>query len=168
MRAATREVRAGEAAAGRPRGQVRVWFAAALIGLLAVTLSSCGSSTDSRTDGATNRAADSSITNGIAVGHEAFQALASEPDAVVLDVRTPQEFAAGHLPDAVNLDVEAADFAGRIAELDKTKPYAVYCHSGNRSAGAVQQMLQAGFTHVNDLEGGIVAWQAAGGQVVTP
>ncbi|MDO8120444.1 rhodanese-like domain-containing protein [Isoptericola sp. b490] len=98
---------------------------------------------------------------------QAFAERAATPGVVVLDVRTPQEFAAGHLPGAINVDVEAPDFATRIAQLDTSVPYAVYCHSGNRSAAAMQQMAAAGFTDLADLAGGITAWAQAGGTIVT-
>ena len=80
---------------------------------------------------------------------------------------SPAEFAAGHLAGAVNIDVQAATFAQKIAALDHSKNYAVYCHSGNRSQAAKASMQRAGFAHVFDLAGGIQAWQSAGGDVVT-
>lgn len=69
---------------------------------------------------------------------------------VLLDVRTPDEFAAGHLQGAVNIDIEDASFADKIAELDKNGHYVVYCRSGRRSAVAVQALKDAGFTDVTD------------------
>ena len=81
---------------------------------------------------------------------------------VVLDVRTAGEFAAGHIQNAINIDVEASDFDANIAKLDKTKEYDVYCHSGRRSGIATQKMVKAGFTKVFNLDGGITAWQSAG------
>lgn len=87
-------------------------------------------------------------------------------DSVILDVRTPEEFAAGHLPDAVNIDVESADFTDRVSGLDETEPTLVYCRTGNRSAAAADQMVELGFSDVTNLEGGIEAWSAAGGKVV--
>jgi phage shock protein E len=89
------------------------------------------------------------------------------PGTVVLDVRTPAEFASGHLPAALNLDIEDPGFAAGIAALDKKGTYAVYCRSGNRSGTALQDMTAAGFTHVYDLEGGIGAWQEMGGPMAT-
>ncbi len=80
---------------------------------------------------------------------------------VVIDVRTPAEYAAGHLPAAVNVNVEGSDFDSQIAALDKSKHYALYCHSGNRSGVAAQKMHDAGFTHVVDLAGGIQTWTGA-------
>jgi rhodanese-related sulfurtransferase len=86
---------------------------------------------------------------------------------VLLDVRTPQEFTAGHLPGARNLDIGASTFDAQLGALDKAVTYAVYCHSGNRSNQALQRMATAGFTHVADLSGGITAWTAAGQQTTT-
>lgn len=98
---------------------------------------------------------------------QAFAARASTPGVVVLDVRTPEEFATGHLPGAINIDVEASDFTDQLASLDKSTAYAVYCHSGNRSAVAMKEMAGEGFTDLADLAGGITAWAQAGGSIVT-
>jgi rhodanese-related sulfurtransferase len=97
----------------------------------------------------------------------AFAAKADTSGTVVIDVRTPSEFAAGHLPKATNIDVEAGDFAQRIASLDKGASYALYCRSGRRSGIALDQMTSAGFTKVVHLAGGISAWTAQGHQLVT-
>ena len=75
-----------------------------------------------------------------------------QPGAVLLDVRRPDEFAQGHLPGAVNMDVTAPDFARRVAALDKTTPTYVYCRSGARSAQAAGQLTKAGFAHVSNLD----------------
>ena len=90
------------------------------------------------------------------------------PDGlVVLDVRTPEEFAEGHLEGAVLVDFYAADFAEQLAALDTDVPYLVYCQSGNRSGQALGVMEQLGFTSVVDVDGGIVAWTDAGLPVTT-
>lgn len=81
---------------------------------------------------------------------------------VVLDVRTPGEFAAGHIENAINIDVEGMTFDSEIAKLDKNVEYALYCHSGRRSAIAAEKMTKAGFNKVANLEGGIISWQSAG------
>lgn len=86
-------------------------------------------------------------------GHAEFQ---------VIDVRTPAEFAGGHLPGATNIDVNGGDFAAQIGKLPKTNTFLVYCHSGNRSAVATAAMEDKGFTRVYDLAGGITAWAQAG------
>jgi len=85
---------------------------------------------------------------------------------VVVDVRTPAEFATGHLEGAVNIDIEASDFAAKIATLDKKAPYFVYCRSGNRSSQAVAQMKKTGFTSVTDGGAMTVAAQTAGRSIV--
>jgi phage shock protein E len=68
--------------------------------------------------------------------------------ARVVDVRTPEEFADGHLEGAVNIDVQADDFADRVGELAREESYVVYCASGNRATGAVETMAGLGFTDV--------------------
>lgn len=97
-------------------------------------------------------------------------AIQTEPpsDLVVLDVRTPEEFESGHLDGAILLDFYEADFATRLADLDPDVPYLLYCRSGNRSGQTIQLMEQLGFTDVADVDGGIVAWGAAGLPTVTP
>ena len=92
----------------------------------------------------------------------AFGERVASDGVVVLDVRTPEEFAAG-----VNVDLESGSFESDITGLDQAAPYAVYCRSGNRSGQAMGIMQDAGFTDVAHLDGGIVAWQEAGGQIVT-
>ncbi len=84
----------------------------------------------------------------------------------VVDVRTPTEFAAGHVEGATNLDLEGGQFSQLIESLPKNEAYLVYCQSGRRSALAADAMVQAGFTNVRDM-GGIADWQAAGLPVVT-
>jgi len=71
----------------------------------------------------------------------------------VVDVRTLAEYAAGHVAGAVNIDVEASDFAERVAELDPEAPYLLYCRSGRRSAIAAEIMAEAGFTDIIDAGG---------------
>ena len=94
-------------------------------------------------------------------------ALAADPSVVVIDVRTPAEFAEGHIARAQVVDVSAADFADQIATFDPSATYLVYCHSGNRSGQAAAIMATLGFSSVYDLDGGIIAWQGAGAPLVT-
>lgn len=100
------------------------------------------------------------------VDPKAFAEAMGQPGAVLLDVRTPAEFAAGHIAKATNLDAQAGDFAQRLAALDKAATYAIYCHSGRRSAVAAEQMRVAGFTKIVDLAGGVTAWTGAGRPLV--
>lgn len=84
------------------------------------------------------------------------------PELVVLDVRTAEEFAEGHLEGATMLDFYQADFADNLAELDRDTPYVLYCRSGNRSGQARTMMADLGFSSVVDVDGGITAWTGAG------
>jgi rhodanese-related sulfurtransferase len=101
------------------------------------------------------------------VDAQAWLQSASQPGVTVIDVRTPAEYAAGHIDGAINIDVEGPIFAAEIDKLDKAGGYALYCHSGRRSLLAADQMTQAGFTKITNLKGGISDLQAAGGVVVT-
>jgi rhodanese-related sulfurtransferase len=96
------------------------------------------------------------------VGVDQFDKLRQQTNTVVLDVRTPKEFAAGHIPGAVNVDWNAADFAAKASALDKSKTYLVHCAVGGRSAKASDKMTALQFTDVYNLEGGIKAWEKAG------
>ncbi len=147
----------------RPRRRLA---ALALAGaLVTVPLAACSSSGSvSVTQGTV---AASAPANGGHLEAADFAAALKRPNTVILDVRTPAEFAQGHLENAVNLDIEGADFINQLGQIDKTKAYAVYCRSGNRSGVALQQMAQLGFTDAYDLKGGIGAWESAGGDVVT-
>jgi phage shock protein E len=76
------------------------------------------------------------------------------PDsATIIDVRTPEEYAEGHLEGAVNLDVQSGRFEEELESLDPDAAYVVYCRTGNRSAAAVATMEASGFTDVTDLGG---------------
>jgi len=77
---------------------------------------------------------------------------------VILDVRTPQEYAEGHLANAANIDFNRSDFAQKIGKLDKSKTYLVYCRSGHRSASAVEIMKSQSFQTIYNLDGGITKW----------
>ncbi len=82
-------------------------------------------------------------------------------DPVVLDVRTPEEFAEGYIPNALNLDFYEPDFKTQVAKLNKEQTYFVYCKAGGRSASAADIMRKEGFKNVIDLDGGITAWEEA-------
>ena len=90
-----------------------------------------------------------------------FDQKRQEKDAVVLDVRTPKEYAEGHVPGAVNLDVHDPKFDQKVADLDKAKTYLVHCASGVRSGAATKKMAGMGFTNLFDFHGGFHAWQNA-------
>jgi rhodanese-related sulfurtransferase len=84
---------------------------------------------------------------------------ASQTPHLLVDVRTAQEFAAGHIAGAVNIDVQT--LPARIRELPTDRPVILYCRSGKRSATAAQILRRAGYNNVRDL-GGILEWSAQG------
>lgn len=88
-------------------------------------------------------------------------------DTVIVDVRTPGEYADGHLDGALNIDVQSATFDAAIAELDPDGSYIVYCRSGNRSAAAIDRMEAAGFTDLVNAGGLQEAADATGIGIVT-
>lgn len=87
------------------------------------------------------------LTVPIAPLPEVRQAL-QQPGAVLLDVRTPEEYAAGHLPGALNLNYRAPDVAEQLARLDPASTYVLYCASGNRSSKTAALLQERGFRHV--------------------
>ena len=86
--------------------------------------------------------------------------LQNDDNAVILDVRTPEEVEEGYIPDAINIDIYLGQgFLDGIEELDKSKNYYVYCRSGNRSRQACALMRNIGIPNAYNLEGGIVEWE---------
>ncbi len=81
----------------------------------------------------------------------------SDPNAVILDVRTPEEEAEGLIPNSIHINIMDQDFPQKALALDKSKTYYIYCRSGGRSATACQFMESNGYTAFN-LSGGIQAW----------
>ena len=79
-----------------------------------------------------------------------------------IDVRTPQEYAGGHIGNAINIDFNSADFKEKINKLDKKARYIVYCRTGVRSAAASEVMAKLGFMDIYNMAGGVSAWEAAG------
>jgi phage shock protein E len=83
-------------------------------------------------------------------------------DILLIDVRTPEEFASGHLENAVNMNYFDSDFDAQLKTLDKNKVVYLYCKSGRRSANAAEKLENMGFVKIYDLEGGTLNWQAKG------
>ena len=88
----------------------------------------------------------------------AFKAKMQDENVVLLDVRTPEEVAAGKIEGALEIDVLADDFEQKIQGLEKDKTYLVYCKAGSRSARACKVMEKAGFQDLYNLKGGYSAW----------
>ena len=87
-----------------------------------------------------------------------FDQLRLEENRVLIDVRTPKEIAEGKVSNAIEIDVKSKNFLQEIKELDKDKPYLVYCRSGKRGKKACQILISEGFSDVVNLDGGYNAW----------
>jgi phage shock protein E len=93
---------------------------------------------------------------------ELEQRISSESAPLILDVRTANEYNAGHLPAAIN--IAHTELPDRLAELpaDRETEIVVHCHSGKRAAIAQTSLEEAGFSNVRHLDGDFIGWQAAG------
>jgi len=91
-----------------------------------------------------------------------FEKRRAKGKAPVLDVRSPEEFAKGHVTGAINADIHSPDFAAKAAQFDKKKPILVNCHLGSRGAIAAAELSRLGFKSVFNLDGGLDAWEKAG------
>jgi rhodanese-related sulfurtransferase len=96
---------------------------------------------------------------------EEFEKLSKDKQNILLDVRTPKEFEAGHIPGATNLDVNQPDFDQRVSALDRDKVHLVYCAAGVRSARACERMSRLGFRRLVDLAPGFKTWEKEGKKV---
>jgi len=151
----------------------RTFIALAGAASLALTIGLSGCSSDS---GATETAAAAEVQGPAApveapaapvrVGVSEFANVITDPSVTIVDVRTPQEFAEGHIEGAVNIPVELPDFMDRVSELDPSGTYAVYCRSGNRSQPAVAGMASIGINGIYELESGTTGWTSEGQPLV--
>lgn len=107
------------------------------------TASSASSSASASSDSTSSGSSSSSGSSG----------QANTAIGTLIDVRTPEEFADGHLKGATNVDFNGPDFAEKISELDKDGEYTLYCRSGRRSGLALEAMKAAGFTKVTNAGG---------------
>ncbi len=142
------------------------FFAHFFLGAIFLTaLSSCqGQSTPERTatsPASTQTEKSASIFRSLEVDGFA-QVITQRTEAQILDVRTPGEFAEGHLVNAHNINVYASDFQSQFAKLDPEKPVMVYCTVGVRSAQAAKVLRQMGFKEIYDLRGGYNQWLRKG------
>jgi len=100
---------------------------------------------------------------------EAFNMIESNrnnPDFVIIDIRTPEGFAAGYIEGAINIDYYSATFEDELDSIDKNKMYLIYCQWGNRSGATLATMEGLKFMEVYDIKSGIEAWLAEGLPVV--
>ncbi len=90
------------------------------------------------------------------------ETLKTTTNAQIIDVRTPQEFAAGHLENAQNIDWLGDNFDANAQKLDKTKPIFIYCKTNNRSSQAAEKLEELGFKNIYNMKGGLLKWDAEG------
>jgi rhodanese-related sulfurtransferase len=133
--------------ADRMRTPLRAIF---VVGLLAgaAVLASCGS---------TAKAVIETVSPA-----DAEAVLADNDDAVLLDIRTPEEYAEARISGSENIDFYDADFAAQLEQLDPDGTYVVYCRSDNRSGQAMETFRDLGFSEVYEMDGGIVNWYESG------
>ena len=102
------------------------------------------------------------VTKVKRVGVEEYDQLRAKTNAVLLDVRSAAEFEKGHVPGAVNIDINSSQFTEKARALDKGKTYLVNCAVGMRSARACKKLETMGFTNLFDLAPGFDGWKQAG------
>jgi len=89
---------------------------------------------------------------------KAAELMEKNPAIVVIDVRTPGEFATGHIKGSINIDFKADNFEEELNTLDKAKTYLVHCRSGGRSSSSLNIFSKLGFKHIIHLDGGMMDW----------
>lgn len=149
------------------RGPRRTALVVAVVGSFA--LAACGGSADEPAAEAADASATATAADRPAYGLVSTAdaaRLAVDPEVVVIDVRTPEEFAEGHIEGATLIDINSPTFGDAIDALDRDANYLVYCRSDNRSGQAVAIMQQVGFERLWDMDGGVVAWSAEGRPLV--
>jgi rhodanese-related sulfurtransferase len=99
-------------------------------------------------------------------GYDLIQKNKNNPNFVILDIRTPEEFESGYIEGAININYHSDTFVEDLDKLDKNKTYFVYCRTGRRSGDAVGIMTKQGFREIYRINGDIVKWKAAGLPVV--
>ncbi len=130
--------------------------------LLSLSVAAVADAADAKADKKPASAEKKESTRFKNIDAAEFEKLRADKKNVVLDVRTQKEFEAGHIPGAVNIDVNAPDFPEKVARLEKNKTYLVHCGAGVRSAKACDTMSHLAFPKLYNLEGGFKAWETAG------
>ena len=86
----------------------------------------------------------------------------NNPNFIIIDVRTPEEFAEGYIKNAINIDFYAETFRDELDKLDRNQTYLIYCRSGSRSGNTLEVMAELNFRAVYNILGGFNRWQAEG------
>jgi rhodanese-related sulfurtransferase len=99
-------------------------------------------------------------TTRSSIDQKKFDKMMKKKNTVALDVRTPEEYSAGYIGQAINYNVlDSLNFVKTISSLDKNKKYLLYCKSGRRSGKALLMMKNMGFRKVYHLRGGVTNWK---------
>ena len=129
--------------------------------VLVINLISCGSAQTSKEitkDSETESVDLNSVKPFSDLGLEEWKVMSEQQLGIILDVRTPEEVALGKIPQAIDMNFMADNFAEEVAKLDTSKPIYVYCASGGRSSRAMDMMKGLGFEKVYNLKGGFSNW----------
>ena len=124
-----------------------------------MALTGCSSETSGQTAEAAETVEQSAVVD-VTVA-EAKALIDGEGSVVVLDVRTPEEFAEGHIEGALNVDFRSDNFAEELAELDRDQRHIVHCRSGRRSSASMEVFEELGFTDIQHMFEGFNGWQDA-------
>ena len=87
-------------------------------------------------------------------------------DAILVDVRTEDEYNSGYIENSLNIDYFSNEFSVNADKLDKNTPIILYCRSGNRSSMSANKISKLGFKEIYNLEGGILEWIEEGNVIV--
>lgn len=136
--------------------------------LISITLLAFSSCTDAQKAGQDETHQEISRSGIINVSVHQFSKLIAKGDGIILDVRTHEETAQGHIEGASFIDIFDTRFEQKINLMEKEKPIYVYCRSGGRSSKAAGIMKKNGFKTIYNLKGGIGAWTGAGFAVINP
>lgn len=132
--------------------------------LLILTLISCSKTAENHSDKEVVSVVISETINST----DFREKLEKTPDAIILDVRTPDELSGGYIEGAINIDFRSSEFKSQINQLDKQATYFVYCAGGGRSRTAADLMKDLEFKKVYDLAGGFSQWNSSGFPVKLP
>lgn len=129
-----------------------------MVGILAILACSCNAGSENNNTSTTTASTANVVYERLDV--PSFQTrLAAATKPQLIDVRTPEEFADGNIEGAVNINIKADDFLGKINDLDKTQPVFVYCQAGGRSKRCAEKMKSLGFSEIYELKTGYSGWE---------
>ncbi|TXG38928.1 rhodanese-like domain-containing protein [Seonamhaeicola maritimus] len=105
-------------------------------------------------------------TEAVLLSAEEMKTMLEDKSLLLIDVRTPKEFAEGHIKNAINIDFYSETFKEDIKKLDPNVPVLLYCRSGGRSGKTAKMLQKTGFKKSFDLKGGILKWKEQGFEII--